>query len=49
MAHAVLAIMTMAGGEWEAALSEARTAFELNPNSAFVIAILGRELKDNGY
>jgi adenylate cyclase len=49
MAHAVLAIMVMAVGEWGAALAEARAAFALNPNSAFVMAIMGRMLRDNGY
>ena len=35
MAHAVLAHIRMWGSEWEAAISEARTALALNPNSAF--------------
>jgi adenylate cyclase len=41
MAHAVLAHMLMWGSEWEAAIAEARTALALNPNSAFVISMLG--------
>jgi adenylate cyclase len=41
MAHAVLAHMMMWGSEWEAAIAEARTAVALNPNSAFVISMLG--------
>ena len=40
-AHAVLAHIMMWGSEWEAAIAEARTAFALNPNSAFVISMLG--------
>jgi adenylate cyclase len=49
MAHAVLAHMRMWGGEWEAAISEARTALALNPNSAFVISMLGCVLGFGGY
>jgi adenylate cyclase len=49
MAHAVLATMVMAIGEWELSIAEARTAFALNPNSAFVMAILGRMLCGGGY
>ena len=49
MAHAVLAHMLMWGGEWEAAIAEARTAFTLNPNSAFVISMLGCVLGFGGY
>ena len=49
MAHAVLATMMMAIGEWELSIAEARTAFALNPNSAFVMAILGRMLCGGGY
>jgi adenylate cyclase len=41
MAHAILAHMMMWGSEWEAAIAEARTAIALNPNSAFVISMLG--------
>src|SRR5208283_2191054 len=49
MAHAVLAHMRMWGSEWEAAISEARTALALNPNSAFVISMLGSVLGFGGY
>ncbi len=49
MAHAVLAHMRMWGSEWEAAISEARTALALNPNSAFVISMLGCVLGYGGY
>ena len=49
MAHAVLAHMMMWGGEWEAAIAEARSAFALNPNSAFVISMLGCVLGFGGY
>jgi adenylate cyclase len=49
MARAVLAHITMWGGEWEAAIAEARTAFALNPNSAFVISMLGCVLGYGGY
>jgi adenylate cyclase len=49
MAHAVLATMVMAIGEWEFSIAEARTALALNPNSAFVMAILGRMLCGGGY
>jgi adenylate cyclase len=49
MAHAVLAHMRMWGSEWEAAISEARTALALNPNSAFVISMLGCVLGFGGY
>jgi adenylate cyclase len=48
-AHAVLAHMMMWGSEWDAAIAEARTAFALNPNSAFVISILGCTLGFGGY
>jgi adenylate cyclase len=48
-AHAVLAHMMMWGSEWEAAIAEARTAFALNPNSAFVISMLGCVLGFGGY
>ena len=49
MAHAVLAHMMMWGGEWEAAIAEARSAVALNPNSAFVISMLGCVLGFGGY
>jgi len=49
MAHAVLAHMLMWGGEWEAAIAEARTALALNPNNAFVISMLGCTLCYGGY
>jgi adenylate cyclase len=37
------------GGEWEAAIAQARTAIALNPNSAFVISMLGCVLGFGGY
>jgi adenylate cyclase len=49
MAHAVLAHILMWNGEWEAAIAEARTAIGLNPNNAFVIAMLGCVLTFGGY
>ena len=49
MAHAVLAHMLMWGSEWQAAIAEARTAIALNPNSAFVISMLGCTLGFGGY
>jgi adenylate cyclase len=49
VAHAVLAHMRMWGSEWEAAIAEARTGFALNPNSAFVISMLGCVLCYGGY
>jgi adenylate cyclase len=49
MAHAVLAHIRMWGGEWEAAIAEARAAHALNPNSAFVISMLGCVLGHGGY
>jgi adenylate cyclase len=49
MAHAVLAHMMMWGSEWQAAIAEARTAIALNPNSAFVISMLGCVLGFGGY
>jgi adenylate cyclase len=49
MAHAILAHMRMWASEWEAAISEARTALALNPNSAFVISMLGCVLGFGGY
>jgi adenylate cyclase len=48
-AHAVLAHMRMWGSEWETAIAEARTAFALNPSSAFVISMLGCVLGFGGY
>ena len=48
-AHAVLAHMMMWGSEWEAAIAEARIAVMLNPNSAFVISMLGCVLGFGGY
>jgi len=41
MAHAVLATMMCVVGDWEDSVREARMAFALNPNSAFVMSILG--------
>jgi len=49
MAHAILAHMLMWGSEWEGAIAEARTALALNPNSAFVISMLGCVLGFGGY
>jgi adenylate cyclase len=49
VAHAVLAHMRLWGSEWEAAIAEARTGFALNPNSAFVISMLGCVLCYGGY
>jgi adenylate cyclase len=49
MAHATLAHMMMWNSEWEAAIAEARTAIALNPNSAFVISMLGCVLGYGGY
>jgi adenylate cyclase len=49
MAHAVLAHMRLWGSEWEAAIAQAQTAFALNPNSAFVISMLGCVLGFGGY
>jgi adenylate cyclase len=49
MAHAILAHMMMWNSEWEAAIAEARTAIALNPNSAFVISMLGCVLGFGGY
>src|SRR6476660_3622796 len=48
-AHAVLAHMMMWGSEWEAAIAEARTAAALNPNSAFVVSMLGCVLGFGGH
>ena len=48
-AHAVLAHMRMWGAEWETAIAEARTAVVLNPNSSFVISMLGCVLGFGGY
>jgi adenylate cyclase len=39
----------MWGGESEAAIAEARTAFVLNPNSAFVLSMLGCVLGFGGH
>ena len=41
--------MMMWGGEWEEAIAQARTAFALNPNSAFVISMLGCVLGFGGH
>ena len=49
MAHAILAHIRMWGSEWDAAIAEARTAHTLNPNSAFVISMLGCVLSFGGY
>jgi adenylate cyclase len=49
MAHAVLAHIKMWGSEWEAAIADARTAHVLNPNSSFVISMLGCVLGFGGY
>jgi adenylate cyclase len=49
MAHAVLAHTRLAFGEREAAIAEARTALQLNPNSAFVLGFLGCVLAFGGY
>ena len=49
MAHAVLATMLIASGDWETAIVEGRIALELSPNSAFVMGILCRVLSDGGY
>jgi adenylate cyclase len=48
-AHAVLAHMLLWGSEWEPAIAEARTALTLNPNSAFVMSMLGCVLGFGGY
>jgi adenylate cyclase len=49
MAHAVLAHILMWGSEWDAAIAEARIAFALNPNSAFIISMLGCVLCFGGH
>jgi adenylate cyclase len=49
MAHAVLATMMCVVGDWEDSVREARMAFALNPNSAFVMSILGLVLGRAGY
>jgi adenylate cyclase len=49
MAHGVLAHMLMWSSEWDAAIAEARIALALNPNSAFVISMLGCVLCFGGY
>src|ERR1700677_1769330 len=36
-------------GEWEASIAEARTALNFNPNSSFVISMLGCVLGWGGY
>jgi adenylate cyclase len=48
-AHAVLAHMMMWSEEWDTAIAEARTAFALNPNNAFVISMLGCTLGFGGH
>jgi len=48
-AHAVLAWMMEAIGDWGTAIAEARTALVLSPNSAFVIGVLGLALGAGGY
>jgi adenylate cyclase len=49
MAHAILAHIRMWASEWEEAIAEARTAYALNPNSAFVLSMLGCVLSFGGY
>jgi adenylate cyclase len=49
VAHAVLAHMLMWSSEWDAAIAEARIAFALNANSAFVISMLGCVLCFGGH
>jgi adenylate cyclase len=49
MGHAVLAHMRMWGGDWEAAIAEARWAVALNPNGSFGIGMLGCVLGFGGY
>jgi adenylate cyclase len=49
MGHAVLAHMRMWGGDWEAAIAEARKAVALNPNGSFGIGMLGCVLGFGGY
>jgi len=49
MGHAVLAHMRMWGGDWEAAIAEARRAVALNPNGSFGIGMLGCVLGFGGY
>ena len=49
MAHAVLAHILMWGSEWDAAIAEARTGYALNPNSAFIISMLGCVLCFGGH
>jgi adenylate cyclase len=49
MAHAVLATMMCVVGDWGDSVREARMAFALNPNSAFVMSILGLVLGRAGY
>jgi adenylate cyclase len=47
--HSVLATMMCVVGDWENSVREARAAFALNPNSAFVISMLGLVLGRAGY
>ncbi len=49
MAHAILSYTTLVLGEWEAGIAEGRTALALNPNSAFVMGMLGFALGWGGY
>lgn len=48
MAHAMLALMTLTGGEWDSAIAVARTGLSLNPNNAFVMSIMGVTLTHGG-
>jgi adenylate cyclase len=48
-AHAVLATMMCVVGDWEESVLASRTAFALNPNSAFVMSTLGLILGRAGY
>ena len=48
MAHAVLALMTLTGGEWDAAIAVARAGLSLNPNNAFVLSVMGVTLTHGG-
>jgi adenylate cyclase len=47
-ARAMMALLTMVHGQWEAAVAEARVALSLNPNNAFVIAMLAVTLTADG-
>ena len=49
IARAVHAEMILTLGAWETAIAEARAALSLNPNSAFVMGILGLTLGFGGY